>query len=339
MLSAVTRTTDAHTADLSMDIKMTISVPNVGKQTVDMSGAGRIDFAAQSADLNFEATAAGESQRVEMRVVGGTVYEFEDGQWSVAGNGADSNTAVDGSVDPTQYLQYLDGLSSDVHTSGGATIDGVPVTTYAGTIDLQTLLASPKLSSSQREKMQNALNSAFATVAPMPFTAALDEQGRLRQFTLGMDLGVGSSTARMDLTMKYSNFGVAVNITPPPGFEHDTPTSAPEARASSASRAVQSDLRNALTAEKVEYTDQEHYSASVDEMATIEGSLDWGGTLHVAVSKDKQTVCLWEASNSAVFSIADVATGADAGTYFGDRKCPANLTAAAVSSGGFTTSW
>jgi hypothetical protein len=337
LLSAVTRTTNAHTADMAMDIKMSISMPGGGKQSIDMSGAGRIDFTGRKADLKFEASAAGVSEQIEMRVVGGTVYEFQNGEWSVAGKGADADdTAMDGSFDPTQYLQYLNGISSDVHVVGSSTIDGTPVTTYAGTIDTQTLLSSPSLSQSQREQVQTALSALGAKISSMPFTAALDDQGRLRKLTLSMEVSIEGATAHMDLTMSYSNFGTAVNITPPPGFENNTPTSVSR---SSNNRAVQSDLRNALVAEKTYYTDQQHYSASVDDMATIEGSLDWGGTLHVAVSKDKQTVCLWEASGTSVFSLADVATGADAGTYFGHVKCPSTVTASSVSSHDVTASW
>ena len=50
-------------------------------------------------------------------------------------------------------------------------------------------------------------------------------------------------------------------------------------------RAVQADLRNALTAEKTIYTDNQAYSAKIAEMRSIESSLDWGGRLDVVVDK------------------------------------------------------
>jgi hypothetical protein len=325
-------------------MKMTLALPGVDKQSVEMSGTGAIDFTAQKADLKLNLHATSASTQIEMRVVGGKMYTFEDGQWSVVGAGdsegdSDSqDTSLDGTADPTQYLQYLNGLSPDVHATGDSTMSGAHVTTYAGTIDMQTLLASPSLSPSQRDKIQGVLDGAFATVAPMPFTAALDDQGRLRQLTLGMDMEIAKSTAHMDLTIAYSNFGVAVSITPPPGFEGDTSTSDTLGSTDSTgpaavpgNRAVQSDLRNALTAEKTIYTDNEKYTADIDELSSVEGSLDWGGTLHVAVSSDKQTVCLWEASDpDTTFSIADVASGTSAGTYYGTAACPSPLKAKAA---------
>src|SRR6516225_11813838 len=51
------------------------------------------------------------------------------------------------------------------------------------------------------------------------------------------------------------------------------------ARQRAQDRAAQSDLRNALTAEKTEYTDTQVYSNNVATMKAIESSLQWGGKL------------------------------------------------------------
>jgi type IV pilus assembly protein PilA len=106
------------------------------------------------------------------------------------------------------------------------------------------------------------------------------------------------------------------------------------ARQRAQDRAAQSDLRNGLTAEKVTYTDTQTYSsdtAANGVMRGIEPSLKWGAGLSVVVgdavaANDAGTVCLSEASKSGkVFEIADIATGANAGTYFGKDAagCPA----------------
>ena len=77
-------------------------------------------------------------------------------------------------------------------------------------------------------------------------------------------------------------------------------------------------------------------------MSDIESSLDWGGRLKAFVgdvgkSPDEfgrlsdQTVCMEETSKSGkVFSIADVAEGTSAGTYFGNGKCPVPSTPKAL---------
>ena len=49
------------------------------------------------------------------------------------------------------------------------------------------------------------------------------------------------------------------------------------ARERSQDRAAQSDLRNALTAEKTVYTDSQAYSDVAADMLEVESSLDWGG--------------------------------------------------------------
>jgi len=102
------------------------------------------------------------------------------------------------------------------------------------------------------------------------------------------------------------------------------------ARERAQDRAAQSDLRNGLTAEKTSYTDDEVYTDVVADLTAIEPSLDWGGDLSVTVGPNAeatagQYVCLSQDSASGTtFFIADVATGADAGTYYDETgPCPA----------------
>jgi hypothetical protein len=103
-----------------------------------------------------------------------------------------------------------------------------------------------------------------------------------------------------------------------------------------ANRAAQADLRNALTAEKVAYTDQGAYVGSPAAMRAIEGSVAWGTRLHLgvgdAVSRgDRQVVCLSETTRYGDrLSIGDIAAGPAAGTYGGTKPCPARPTAASV---------
>jgi hypothetical protein len=100
-------------------------------------------------------------------------------------------------------------------------------------------------------------------------------------------------------------------------------------------RAAQSDLRNALTAEKTDYTDEQSYTSNIATLKGIESSLDWGGKLQVVVGHAMEpgdTVCMSEASQSGtMFSIADIAAGPDAGTYFGEVRCPPGAPASALS--------
>ena len=106
------------------------------------------------------------------------------------------------------------------------------------------------------------------------------------------------------------------------------------ARARAQDSAAKSDLRNALTAEKTLFTDKQTYldtnlsPVTIADLQGIEPSLKWqtaaGPTVSIGdvVAGDGNVVCTTEPSKSGTtFSIADVATGASAGTYYNKGAC------------------
>jgi type IV pilus assembly protein PilA len=100
------------------------------------------------------------------------------------------------------------------------------------------------------------------------------------------------------------------------------------ARKRAQDRAVQSELRNALTNEKVTYTDSSTYDGSTANMKVLEPSLDWGGKLTLVVGDSsigtKDMFCVSEVSKSGTtFSLADIALGPSSGVYYGKVACPA----------------
>jgi type IV pilus assembly protein PilA len=121
------------------------------------------------------------------------------------------------------------------------------------------------------------------------------------------------------------------------------------ARQRAQDRAAQSDLRNGLTAEKTVYTDGQVYSSDTTTagLKGIESSLNWGGAntakpaLNVTLGNSSvgtnDMVCLDEKSKSGTtFSIADIAAGPKAGTYFGKVVCPG---ASEANFSGLGSSW
>ena len=98
---------------------------------------------------------------------------------------------------------------------------------------------------------------------------------------------------------------------------------------------MQSDLRNALTAEKTVFTDNQQYDATTATMKNAEPSLNWNGasTTHVATTvtvgtnvATNDTVCITETSKSGtVFSVADVAAGPNAATFYNKGACALTL--------------
>ncbi|HEX9995396.1 MAG TPA: prepilin-type N-terminal cleavage/methylation domain-containing protein [Acidimicrobiales bacterium] len=107
------------------------------------------------------------------------------------------------------------------------------------------------------------------------------------------------------------------------------------ARERAQDRAAQSNLRNALQAEKTFYVDNQAYTDTDADLEAIEPTLDWNvaGANQVTASIEAggNVVCLEATSASgAVFTIADIATGADAGTYYFDSDLAACTGAAAA---------
>lgn len=96
------------------------------------------------------------------------------------------------------------------------------------------------------------------------------------------------------------------------------------ARQRAQNRAAQSNLRNALTAEKTFYTDGEAYTATAATLQGIEPSLTWNagagaqGTVGVYIGgANNSIVCVETVSASDThYAIKDVATGAGAGTWY-----------------------
>ena len=113
------------------------------------------------------------------------------------------------------------------------------------------------------------------------------------------------------------------------------------ARSSAQDRAAQSDLRNALTAEKVFYVDNENYTADDALLALIEPSINWATapdnvdvTVQVVGTEpvgSEQQVCLQILSSSGeTFYLRDVAAGAGAGTFYGNATADGAVCTAAA---------
>ncbi|MDQ1395503.1 MAG: type pilus assembly protein PilA [Acidimicrobiaceae bacterium] len=116
------------------------------------------------------------------------------------------------------------------------------------------------------------------------------------------------------------------------------------ARGKAQDRAAQSNLRNALTAEKTFYTDNQAYSSNAaSDIKPIEPNLTFGATPAVGIvlsqpAADTSTVCLTKTSASGtVFSIWESASN---GTFYGKADlstCPAGTSAGPTGQSGFKT--
>jgi hypothetical protein len=106
-----------------------------------------------------------------------------------------------------------------------------------------------------------------------------------------------------------------------------------------------------LTAEKTSYTDNEAYTTNATTLQSIEPSLAWTRVTPpppvtvttgdvVPASGDQDVVCLQETSKSGtVFSLADVAIGNSAGTYYAQGPCSTSITALTGGAPWKTSGW
>jgi type IV pilus assembly protein PilA len=126
------------------------------------------------------------------------------------------------------------------------------------------------------------------------------------------------------------------------------------ARQKAQDRAAQSDARNALTAAKTFYVDNQVYADSTDATFTgIEPSLTFVGTFPTTfaahnvwvltgntTATDKQSVCIAVLSASGkMYEVQDIATGANAGTYFATVSAAPTACDGTTKLGGGTGKW
>jgi hypothetical protein len=289
-------------------------------ESMTTSGTGEIDFVHKAMSLSLRGSANDDPITVDVRLVGGTVYSRTDSDWfRTPVSSADASTP-----NPASSLTYLEGVSSDVRVAGHETLRGVDTTRYTANIDFDRALAHAT-SPAQRKLFALAL-TMFGGVK-IPTTAWIDGDGHLRKMELSLDLTAALSRSgdavagdpKLVETIEFFDFGAPVNVVAPGG--------AIDAAAAAQFRAAQSDLRNALTAEKTIYTDSQLYTDDPAQLRELESSLDWGGKLRVVVGDadgvHHAVVCLSEPSKAGpVFSLADVASGPNAGTYYGRSACP-----------------
>ena len=242
---AAAKVTEARSARLSMTAKTTFAGEQVPASTATTQGV--YDYAAHKGQLDTTIKAAGIPFRVTQRtlVIGSTVYirtpDAPEGQDSPAGvppipeehhkpwaklelpkelaggNSLDPGLPVPGDAggDPTQALSYLKSATSKVERVGAEQVRGIPTTRYAVVFDAAK-------AASQGPAELRGLVEDEELAFPKPADVWIDEQGRLRKVQYAMTLkmpkeeGAPATTMTVEATLELYDFGVTVNVTPPP---------------------------------------------------------------------------------------------------------------------------
>jgi hypothetical protein len=116
--------------------------------------------------------------------------------------------------DPSQALSYLTGASSNVQNLGTDTVRGVQTTHYRATVDLQKVVAhAPARDRKALRQTMATLRQQLGT-STFPVDAWIDSAGRARRISEKM--AMPALGAHMSMTEDLYDFGVKVNVTPPP---------------------------------------------------------------------------------------------------------------------------
>jgi len=127
----------------------------------------------------------------------------QDGMLGDLAGQADANS-------PKQGLEYLQGLSGDVQDLGQEDVNGRTTTHYRASIDYAKVLDQlPNATAEQRD--------ALSKLGVVPADVWIDDQDRVVKTHMTIDAGgFGAGAGTAELTMELSDFGVPIEVQPPP---------------------------------------------------------------------------------------------------------------------------
>lgn len=203
---ALSRSLAARSAATVMDTTMT--TPDGRTVSYTLRGRMRLDgLEAEASGVMPAGAIAGVDAPVPVRMVTyhGTIYyhyDFPNGRsvWIKVDAGGEA-AAAGGGVPADAQLKALDSLE-DVTRVGTENVDGVDATHYRGTMDSRSVAA-----------MLTSLGAQDSSAVSIPIDAWVDGQGRLIREDMTFDVNGSTTTVRMH----FSDWGVAVKVTPPTG--------------------------------------------------------------------------------------------------------------------------
>jgi hypothetical protein len=122
-----------------------------------------------------------------------------------------------GGSDPTQAMQYLRGASGEVKTLGEEEVRGFATTHYRATIVFDKIVEQAPGDLRDRLEPTVDLIKEWAGTDEMPVEVWIDDQGRMIRQKQSFEYAAGPAAGMsMDMTLEMYDFGVQVDIEPPP---------------------------------------------------------------------------------------------------------------------------
>jgi len=230
-------TTEAGTSRMAM----TVSTESDG--STDATGApvapglaleaeGLIDYETGHGTMTMDMGSLGvpgaPAGDAEMRMLGSVVYmrlpgsELGNRPWikfdlEAMGEGAPALGLNPASNDPRGVLDALRGVSGEVEEVGEESVRGVAATHYRANVDLKK--AQEEVPEARRDDF--AAFSKQLGIESLPIDVWVDEEGRARRFAYEVVTPAAAQTpaSRVDLVIELFDFGVEVDVEPPPESE------------------------------------------------------------------------------------------------------------------------
>lgn len=212
-------------------LAITVDVSQPGSAPLQITGSGQFDYAKHAGVLteSIPSVSGNPGGTVEIREIGQTVYvkvpNPPDPSKPWLKTDASTFGAQNGGTqasDPSQFLSYLRGASNGITDEGTETVRGAETRKLKANLDLRK--AAAKLPPEQRQAVEQAIQQLGTST--IPTVVWIDDQGRLRKMSFSLDIsnagqatGSSSQTAHLSLTLELFDYGVPVNVTPPPSSQ------------------------------------------------------------------------------------------------------------------------
>jgi hypothetical protein len=232
----------------SSRIEFTMAIEAQG-QRFTMSGDGVFDYSRPRGQMTVDLGNLAELSRGALVdrpmefVFDGLVYymRFPEGLPELVGIGdkwlkldlekVDAETALDlgglqqANQNPAQLLQFLRGTSDDIEELGQAEVRGVETTHYRATVDLDEAVEGTaeigELSDEMREQLEAEIERMKnqTDLETLPVDVWLDEDDLVRRIRMDVTFPVEGEELGLEMTTDFFDFGVDVDVDPPPAAQ------------------------------------------------------------------------------------------------------------------------
>jgi outer membrane lipoprotein-sorting protein len=209
--------TNAQSADMSMSIDMTV----LGMHE-NVSANGAFDFAHKLGTMTMTIPVNGTKYSEQEILDGSTVYVNVGGlsnglapakPWvSVDASQLGNSSGAFNTLDPTSMLQQLQKSGGTVTSLGPTNYDGTSVTEYTATLPASAMMGEiGKLPASMQQGMSGM------NLPDMHMNIYVTQDNLLKALSVpSYSVSYAGQTLSMAMSMVLSNFGTAVDVTPPP---------------------------------------------------------------------------------------------------------------------------